>query len=402
MPDTGMRALLEEALEALGESENALRARILAYLAGTPPYIDSLDTRMAVSRQAVELARASEDPEALQHALVSRCFALAGPDHARERLALGAELLELAAGRGDLEGQLSAREPLIRSYLVLGDMDAADREIAEYRRLAEELKVPNYLFMGSFYPVGRALSTGRFADAERLMREGLALGLAAKHPATGPIYWGQQFWLGTELGDPERIERAFEGFERGAWTMEAAKRIMDVLGAFLDLVRGRESEARRKLESVAPETLAAVPRDEHWLTVMVGFAELAVQLGDRKRAAVVYDLLRPYAALNAAHDLLRADRGAVSHFLGTLAGLLERNDDAAEHFEAALEMNARMGARPHLARTQAELAGLLLARGRRADSARARALLEQAGASAAALGMVGLAARVAALSAGAA
>ena len=134
---------------------------------------------------------------------------------------------------------------------------------------------------------------------------------------------------------------------------------------------------------------------------MVGISELVAELGERELAEAIYERLLPYAALNAAHDLLRADRGAVSHFLGRLAQLLGRMDEAAGHLEAALEMNARMGARPHLARTQAELGGLRLARGRGGESARGRALLQDARATAGALGMAGLAGRIEALRRGA-
>ena len=40
-----------------------------------------------------------------------------------------------------------------------------------------------------------------------------------------------------------------------------------------------------------------------------------------------------------------------------------RADDAVRHFERALETNERLGVRPWLARTQADLARTLLARG---------------------------------------
>jgi predicted ATPase len=56
-PDADIRALLEEALAALGEGDPALRARILGYLVGTPPYNHSEQARHAMSREAVALAR---------------------------------------------------------------------------------------------------------------------------------------------------------------------------------------------------------------------------------------------------------------------------------------------------------------------------------------------------------
>lgn len=52
--------------------------------------------------------------------------------------------------------------------------------------------------------------------------------------------------------------------------------------------------------------------------------------------------------------------------------------EAKRHFENALEMNRRMGARPFLARTQQDYARMLLERGGPKDSEKARRLLGEA------------------------
>jgi DNA-binding NarL/FixJ family response regulator len=80
-----------------------------------------------------------------------------------------------------------------------------------------------------------------------------------------------------------------------------------------------------------------------------------------------------------------------------LAATMERREDAARHFESALEMNARQGARPWLAHTQYQYARMLLARGLTEDRARAAVLLDQALEAARTLGMNALAENAAAL-----
>ena len=57
-----------------------------------------------------------------------------------------------------------------------------------------------------------------------------------------------------------------------------------------------------------------------------------------------------------------------------MAGALRRWEDAERHFEAAVAMNARLRARPWLARTRLDYARMLLARGWGGDEQRARAL----------------------------
>jgi DNA-binding NarL/FixJ family response regulator len=76
---------------------------------------------------------------------------------------------------------------------------------------------------------------------------------------------------------------------------------------------------------------------------------------------------------------------------------MKRWPDAERHFEAALEMNARQGARPWLAHTQHQYAAMLLARKRPEDRERAAALLDEALATSRALGMQALAERAGAL-----
>lgn len=66
-----------------------------------------------------------------------------------------------------------------------------------------------------------------------------------------------------------------------------------------------------------------------------------------------------------------------------LAALLDERDAALRHFEAALEMNARLGAQPALVRTEFEYARVL----RASEPARANSLLRDVGSAAERLGM---------------
>ena len=71
-------------------------------------------------------------------------------------------------------------------------------------------------------------------------------------------------------------------------------------------------------------------------------------------AAVLYELLLPYGD-RVAVSYPEISTGSVARYLGLLAATMERWDDAERHFEDALEMNARIGARPWLAHTQQRL-----------------------------------------------
>jgi uncharacterized protein HemY len=79
--------------------------------------------------------------------------------------------------------------------------------------------------------------------------------------------------------------------------------------------------------------------------------------------------------------------GSVARYLGILATTTGRWDAAAEHFEDAITLNARMGARPWLAHAQDDYAHMLLQRPQPGDRQRALDLLAQAASSYYELGM---------------
>jgi tetratricopeptide (TPR) repeat protein len=88
---------------------------------------------------------------------------------------------------------------------------------------------------------------------------------------------------------------------------------------------------------------------------------------------------------------------STSRSLGILATLLGRFDDAARHFEEALRMNIRMGARPWVAHTEHHYSEMLAARGEPHDKPRARELAGRALANYRSLGMDTFAAEAARL-----
>ena len=141
---------------------------------------------------------------------------------------------------------------------------------------------------------------------------------------------------------------------------------------------------------------SGLPFDMEWLYGMSLLAETCFRLRDADSARVLYGLLLPYGAFSAA-DYPEGNRGAVSRYLGLLATALERWTEAGQHFEAALAMNARMGARPWLAHTQHDYARMVFALDASGGRERAGKLLDQALATYRELGMEGYAARTSTL-----
>ena len=122
-------------------------------------------------------------------------------------------------------------------------------------------------------------------------------------------------------------------------------------------------EARVEFEHLAQHDFTDLPRDGLWVTCITYLAEVCTFLQDTARAATLYHLLRPYAGRNVIVGGSVACYGAASRYLGMLAATMARWDEAEQHFQEALAMNTRTGARPWLAHTQHDYAAMLLARG---------------------------------------
>ncbi len=107
-------------------------------------------------------------------------------------------------------------------------------------------------------------------------------------------------------------------------------------------------------------------------------SEVSTFVADRERAAILYDLLSPFEDRNITL-FHAASFGCAATYLGKLATLTNRLEQAEKHFERALAVNESMGAIPWLADTQYEYARMLLSRGRDTpDRKRAQALLAEA------------------------
>jgi DNA-binding SARP family transcriptional activator len=371
--DDRLVPLLEEGLAALADEDVALRVRLLARLAGALRDEPSRDRRDRLSKEAVELARATESPSALAYALDGRVPVIIAPDTVAECLALATELREVAARIGDTLRVAHGHQHECITRVIVGDAGELDASVHAMSRLTDELKQPAHLWEARAGKAVLALAAGRFTEAEELIEQALALGERVKPEMVIPVYRLQRYTLCDFRGGVEKLEPAIRELVAD-WPARPAFRCAL---AHLHARLGRRSEAQRALDDLTRDDCSALPFDQEWLYGMSLLAETAALLSDTDSAAVLYRLLVPWAAFNAA-DWPEAIRGSASRYLGILAATRRRWDEAGMHFEDAVAMNARMGARPWLAHTQHDYARMLLARARTHDRESARDLLNQA------------------------
>ena len=383
-PDDALVALLEEALEAVGEQQPALRARLLARLSIEVYYEDPSSLRERLSEEAVRIAREVEQPDALLDALNARRVTLWSPDRLEERLAVSRELVELAESTGDRERSLVSRTWLVVDLVEGGELDAARAEIDEYARLAEPLGIPAYSW---WVPAWRAMiagTEGRFDDVRALSGEALEIGSRAGD-GNAEIYSGLVQWItDAEQGrDPDRyIAQIVEGVARGG-PADAFRCGLAMQYA----LAGRLDDARAALAELGPLGFGAVVKDMNFYAGAGEFTIAVGILGDAARAAQAYDIVRPYADRTFVIARAAVCFGPAHSFLGRLAATAERSDEAEEHFVAALAACERMGARAMAARTRWWFAEMLRRRDRPGDAERSDELEAAAHAEAEELGL---------------
>jgi DNA-binding winged helix-turn-helix (wHTH) protein len=387
--------LLTEALAAPLEHDPALRAQLLSALALNCPHETPAAEQVALSREALTLARAVPHDEALYDALLARLRLMQAPEDTARRLGLASELLATAERLGQRERIFTAHELRVQPLLALSDLAAADQEIATCTELAEQLRLQRYSLQVARFALERALGDGRFGEIKALTQEAVRV---RGHARASAGYMVNLFvWRTFERsfrGDRAWFEREIAGM---AADMDKSVSLRSHV-AYLYALFGRLDDARACYGPLVSEAALDRPRDDDWLWTLVLTADAVAGCGDVATARALYTRLLPHAALNVVHVEWFVYLGSCAHWLGVLGALLGEHVAAEAHFETALEMNASLGARPALARTSCEYARLLLRRAQeqgsatsRADAAHARVLLRDALAMAEELGMQGLA-----------
>lgn len=387
--------LLEEAIPALGDDSPELRVRVLAGLARTLDLQGDLARGAIVRGNAIELARSLDDRAGLAKVLV-RSYWARGLSPLDEILAMVSEGKELAEELEDAETRTEAMAWRVPTFVAMGDLGAARRELAALRQMAERTAQPFMHHVAEHYGSAIALCDGRLAAAEAMAERSHEWSrLLTGRDASG-TYGIQMFSIRREQGRLAELAPAVrilagQADREGLWRPG----LVAVLAAL-----GLEDEARRELSRLAAEGLGGF-RASLWTATLVYLADACSLLGDAATAALVYPELQRLADANVMIGHLVCCYGAADRYLGMLAATLGEADRAEAHFERALELNRRMEMPTWVAHTAYEYARFLHGRAR-GSRTQARALAGEAAVLAQRIGMRDLLGRIGALDATAA
>ena len=210
--DEAMVALLEEALQGLGQGDDALRARLLQRLAHELYF--SLDARAresergaAVLEEARRLAESIGDP-ALQ-ANIGLSITLGIRSDLHDGIVAEAErLIALAREGRDPAAEQTAWNALAGGAMWIGDIETVRRALGEIERLAGELRTPLARYLPLRLASAIAILEGRWDEADALLRDARHIAGSAGGPNVTQWVGTARWFVARHRGTPMKPEPA--------------------------------------------------------------------------------------------------------------------------------------------------------------------------------------------------
>ncbi len=356
-------AAIDRAIELDDPPQPARRARLLALQALELLWHPDYRRRWALADEAVALARRTGEATTLAEALRLACLAYWSAQTLELRTALATELAECAAESQDPALQWWAHVIEQHVCIAQGELDHARAALERAQQIAEELGQPTLRWFSTFYAATWELLHGDLAAAQRSAERAFQIGQEAGEPDALLIYGIQLSFVIRAQGRGQDIIAMIEqrsnaspgivGLRAGlAWTL-----------CWLD----RREDAAAILEQAASDRFEHVLPASDELAALVLYADVAVQTGDTDASSILLERIEPFADQidwNGATTW-----GHVRMYLGLLAAVLGKHDQADRHLAFACEFQEANGMLLSAARAQLGWAEALAERG---DAARAR------------------------------
>jgi tetratricopeptide (TPR) repeat protein len=373
--------ILELALRRL-PADHSSRPLLLAKLCSELTYNRDLQRRQDLADEAITLARATGDDATIVRVLNDVSWPLRLPQLLEQSLQRSAEALQRAERLGD---------PVLLWWAASLHAGTCMRggEIAEMKRcyaiawtLADRLDQPTLNWQRAHGRGLCALLAGDTSEAEARATEALDLGTRSGQPDCRLHFGGQIREVYAQRGV---FRDDTVAFLEEARTRAPAVRDSITAGLAGEYARvGRLELAHELLDQFAASGFEPPPDPGGRLPTMIHYSDVAIACDDHHAAGALYEWLVPYADQFPTDGVVPF--APVGHYLGKLATLLRRYEQADGHFTRAAELADRAGA-AYMA-TEIDLAWgqMFLQRRHAGDEQRARARLDSARSAAAAGG----------------
>lgn len=378
--------LLDRAIGALPPGDSLLVVQLEARLAAELYFSDQPSRARQLADVALARANRLGDARALgvATAVVHDAFVV-GQAALDDQLAGSARMLEWARATGSVSALLTAHRARVLDLLAAGEVASMDTEVVAFRRLAEPLRIPGYMWWPALWSAMRALLEGRHELAEERAVSACQMG-EGPFPMLAFLNLSfLLFFLRREQGRLAEMEQATRDFTASHSDVPALRVSLTFMLAEL----GKIDEARGSLDAFDESALAQL-RDRNWPASWFQLARAASIVGDRDLATTLLDSRHRPTERCVQVSLATVCLGSTDLATAWLFHTLGDLDAADEHYRSAELLNARIGARSWLAQARADHARLLLERGRPGDDEAAARLLELAQSAALDIGLASL------------
>jgi RecA/RadA recombinase len=332
-------ALLQRALSALDESAPELRVLLSCSLVHALAHAPDCSQRELHAQNALASAHLARSPHLMGRALAADYYYCSKPWQHEQRQRTCDELVKSAEASGLLTDRISAHVTRAVCALGRGDLTLLLADQRRAQLLAAHLGEARALARSELPSLLLAFCRGDLTQAEELTQRAYA-------SAPEDLVERGLFMLRTHN---LRMLRGADGATELAFYENLLRVFPDALGMHCALASahatsGRREQALEHFEQATQDDYARLPRNATWLNEMALLADAVVQLGERERAAAVYQRLEPYGHV---FDLVAAEAGPlgpIAHWLGELSTTLGDHARAQHWLEVSRRLNLRLGA----------------------------------------------------------
>jgi DNA-binding NarL/FixJ family response regulator len=374
--------LLRDALPLA--ADDVERVRLRAAHARALAFSGRGDEAAALGDEVLAEARELGDPFTLRMAFTAVQFAPWTPTTLERQVATAREFAAVSRARNDLEWEVWALAKLLYGLIFAGELEEAREVAARHHDGARRLGQPLFRALDLQAHVLLAAGEGRFDLAEAMAEEADELTRFLSGSDVSGGYGVQLFSIRRLQGRLDEARPAVEAVARLGEQAATWRPALAVLQAEL----GELDAAAADLRHLVADGLRAVPRDSLWWGALSYLADTSAAVGDREAAAAIHAELLPARGLVVQVGSFLAAYGATDRYLGTLAALIGRPEEAEAHFQAALRLETAAQMPVWVTQTRLAYGRFLAARGAPADLHRARVLLGEASREAERVGMV--------------
>ena len=296
----------------------------------------------ALSAQALDLAQRSGNPQTELEAVAARHLVLSYPQAIDERARLAERAIHLGRSSTTTMGALWGHLWQADIVLQRGELARLDDVLAEIERVAQQRASPVARWHVHRMLALRASLTGAFEPARRHALDGMRIAQRVGDVSMLGMYYAFCQHLALLRGDPDEVPREVLAL------LTAAPEIPLIQASrAMDLILRSDHEAATASFEALREVPDRMPLGPRWAGTVSQIGVVAALLHDAPVAERCYRLMAPCARwCGGDGGGSPFGQGSNENFLGVMAQTFGDVAAAAGHFERALAVDIRLGARP--------------------------------------------------------